>query len=222
MKVLPESAKVITSAGFWILLVTCSSLAGVNTAASSNGSEPLPQPSAQSSASLPTTSSSSTSSSSSSSSSQSWAPNQDCKFYTVGENRRFERVAENLPVGQELFRVEVHPRVEFKLEAVDNSLSDINYFNFEELDSKRVAVKLAHSLEDLVDRRDPQSVLKFKLTCRGGSGTVSTIIPKTITCHPLSLYADTLCRFVLLIIDLPICTDAGGSVPACHRLRPGR
>lgn len=68
--------------------------------------------------------------------------------------------------------MEVHPRVEFKLEAVDNSLSDINYFNYEELDAKTVAVKLAHSLEDLVDRRDPQSVLKFKLTCRGGSGTV--------------------------------------------------
>lgn len=48
--------------------------------------------------------------------------------------------------------MEVHPRVEFKIEAVDNSLSDISYFSFEELDAKHVAVKLAHSLEDLVDR----------------------------------------------------------------------
>lgn len=155
MKVPPEEPVILCGL---FLLLTCSSLA-----AGGNGSEPLPQPSAQSSAS----------STSSSSSSQSWAPNQDCKFYTVGENRRFERVAENLPVGQELFRVEVHPRIEFKLEAVDNSLSDINYFNYEEVDAKTVAVKLAHSLEELVDRRDPQSVLKFKLTCRGGSGTVS-------------------------------------------------
>jgi hypothetical protein len=115
----------------------------------------------------------------------------------VGENRRFERVAENLPVGTELFRVEVHPRVEFKIDAVDNSLSDINYFNFEELDSKRVSVKLAHSLEDLVDRRDPQSVLKFKLTCRGGSGTVSTVISKTITCHPLCCVCFLTCSAVL-------------------------
>ena len=150
-------------------------------AAAANGSEPLPQPAAQSAGVAPTT--------------QPWAPNQDCKFYTVGENRRFERVAENLPVGQELFRVEVHPRVEFKLEAVDNSLSDINYFNYEELDAKTVAVKLAHSLEELVDRRDPQSVLKFKLTCKGGSGTVSRAHELTATrcslsprqsLHPLS------------------------------------
>lgn len=42
--------------------------------------------------------------------------------------------------------------MEIKLEAVDNSLSDINYFKYEELDDKTVAIKLAHSLEDLVDR----------------------------------------------------------------------
>lgn len=51
-----------------------------------------------------------------------------------------------------MFKVEVHPRVEFRLEAVDNSLSDINYFKYEVLDDKNVAIKLAHSLEDLVDR----------------------------------------------------------------------
>ncbi|XP_053211715.1 protocadherin Fat 4-like isoform X1 [Panonychus citri] len=103
-----------------------------------------------------------------------------CKFYPIGENRRFERVAENLQVGHEVFRVEVHPRMEIKLEAVDNSLSDINYFKYEELDDKTVAIKLAHSLEDLVDRRDPQSVLKFKLTCRGPSGTEDAFLPITV------------------------------------------
>lgn len=51
-----------------------------------------------------------------------------------------------------MFRVEVHPRQEFKLEASDNSLSDINYFKYEEIDDKSVAIKLAQSLEDLVDR----------------------------------------------------------------------
>lgn len=57
-----------------------------------------------------------------------------------------------MPAGNEVFRVEVHPRNDFKLDAVDNSLSDINYFKFEEIDDKTVAIKLAHSLEDLVDR----------------------------------------------------------------------
>ncbi len=51
-----------------------------------------------------------------------------------------------------MFKVEVHPRVDFRLEAVDNSLSDINYFKYEVIDDKIVAIKLAHSLEDLVDR----------------------------------------------------------------------
>lgn len=55
-------------------------------------------------------------------------------------------------LGNEVFRVEVHPRADFKLEAVDNSLSDINYFKYEEIDDKTVAIRLAHSLEDLVDR----------------------------------------------------------------------
>jgi hypothetical protein len=103
-----------------------------------------------------------------------------CKFYPIGENRRFERVAENLPVGNEVFKVEVHPRVDFRLEAVDNSLSDINYFKYEVINDEIVAIKLAHSLEDLVDRRDPQSVLKFKLTCKGTSGTEEAFLPVTV------------------------------------------
>ena len=55
-------------------------------------------------------------------------------------------------IGHEVFRVEVHPRKEFRLEAVDNSLSDINYFRFEEINNSTVAIKLAQSLEDLVDK----------------------------------------------------------------------
>lgn len=54
--------------------------------------------------------------------------------------------------GHEVFRVEVHPRVDFRLDSVDNSLSDSTYFKYEEIDSKTVAIKLAQSLEDLVDR----------------------------------------------------------------------
>lgn len=51
-----------------------------------------------------------------------------------------------------MFRVEVHPRKDFRIEAVDNSLSDINYFRYEEINNTTVAIKLAASLEDLVDR----------------------------------------------------------------------
>lgn len=54
--------------------------------------------------------------------------------------------------GSEVFRVQVYPRFEFKLEPVDNSLSDINYFKVEGLDNQTVAIKVARSLEDLVDK----------------------------------------------------------------------
>lgn len=70
----------------------------------------------------------------------------------MGENRRFERVAENLPVGSEIFKLEAHPRSEFKIEPIDNSLSDVNYFKYVNIDDKFVAIKLNQSLEDLVDR----------------------------------------------------------------------
>ncbi|XP_074599101.1 protocadherin Fat 4-like [Brevipalpus obovatus] len=108
------------------------------------------------------------------------AQSEGCKFYPLGESRKFGRVEENLKVGEEVFRVEVHPRQEFKLEASDNSLSDINYFKYEDIDDKTVAIKLAQSLEDLVDRRDPQSVLKFRLTCRGPRGTEDAFLPVTL------------------------------------------
>lgn len=75
-----------------------------------------------------------------------------CKFYPVGENRRFERVSENLPVGSEIFKLEAHPRSEFKIEPIDNSLSDVNYFKYVDIDDKFVAIKLNQTLEDLVDR----------------------------------------------------------------------
>lgn len=75
-----------------------------------------------------------------------------CKFYPVGENRRFERVNENLTIGSEIFRLEAHPRSEFKIEPIDNSLSDVNYFKYVDIDDRFIAIKLKQSLEDLVDR----------------------------------------------------------------------
>jgi len=61
-------------------------------------------------------------------------------------------VAENLPVGSEIFKLEAHPRSEFKIEPIDNSLSDVNYFKYVDIDDRFVAIKLNQSLEDLVDR----------------------------------------------------------------------
>lgn len=48
--------------------------------------------------------------------------------------------------------MEVHPRRELRVEAMDNSLSDINYFRHEDVDDRTVSIKVAKSLEDLVDR----------------------------------------------------------------------
>ncbi|OQR74463.1 cadherin-89D-like, partial [Tropilaelaps mercedesae] len=103
-----------------------------------------------------------------------------CQFYPLGENRRFERVSENIGVGEEVFRAEVHPRSQLRLDAVDNSLSDINFFEVSDVDDKSVSIKVAKSLEDLVDRPDPQSVLKFKLTCKGPSGSEEAFLPVTV------------------------------------------
>ncbi|XP_022692572.1 protocadherin Fat 4-like isoform X3 [Varroa jacobsoni] len=105
---------------------------------------------------------------------------QACQFYPLGENRRFERVSENIGVGEEVFRVEVHPRSQLRLDAVDNSLSDINFFEVSDVDDKSVSIKVSKSLEDLVDRPDPQSVLKFKLTCKGSSGSEEAFLPVTV------------------------------------------
>ena len=62
-----------------------------------------------------------------------------------------------------MFRVEVHPRSQLRLDAVDNSLSDINFFEVTDIDDKTVAIKVSKSLEDLVDR---VSYLARLLPCR--------------------------------------------------------
>lgn len=61
-------------------------------------------------------------------------------------------MAENLPIGSEIFKIEAHPRSRFRIEPIDNSLSDVNYFKYVDIDDKFVAIKLNQSLEDLVDR----------------------------------------------------------------------
>ncbi|KAG1665576.1 Protocadherin Fat 4 [Nymphon striatum] len=103
-------------------------------------------------------------------------------------------------VDSEVFKLQVYPRNEFKLESVDDNFSDKDYFKYESVNDQIVSIKISKSLEDLVDRlieffksitkkfteiriclqRDPLSVLKFKLTCRGASGTEAAFLPITI------------------------------------------
>ncbi|XP_076330074.1 cadherin-89D-like [Tachypleus tridentatus] len=114
---------------------------------------------------------------------------EPCQFYPLAENRRFERVIENIPVDQEIFRLQVFPRYSFNIEAVDNSLSDVKYFKYQEIDKHSVAIKVAKSLDELVDRRQPRSVLKFKLKCRGDSRTDEVFLPVTVYIEDINDHA---------------------------------
>lgn len=49
-----------------------------------------------------------------------------CQFYPPGEYLRFVRVPENLKIGDEVLRVEVHPRNDLTLLPVDK----VSLFNF--------------------------------------------------------------------------------------------
>lgn len=48
-----------------------------------------------------------------------------CQFYPPGEYLRFVRVPENLKIGDEVLRVEVHPRNDLTLLPVDKVSSQI-------------------------------------------------------------------------------------------------
>ncbi|KAH1022570.1 hypothetical protein HUJ04_011952 [Dendroctonus ponderosae] len=105
-----------------------------------------------------------------------------CQFYPQGEYLRFVRVPENLKVGDEVLRVEVHPRNGLNLLPVDKQNEDVNYFTYRDLNKTTVAVLLAKSLEDLVDRHTPRNVLKFKLSCdfHDGEDTITSSLSITV------------------------------------------
>ncbi|XP_017781597.1 PREDICTED: cadherin-89D, partial [Nicrophorus vespilloides] len=87
-----------------------------------------------------------------------------CQFYPPGEYLRFVRVPENLKVGEEVLRVDVHPRRNLSLRPIDKS-DDVHYFTYKDLNRTTVSLLLARPLEDLVDTDNPQNVLKFRLMC---------------------------------------------------------
>ncbi|RZF45904.1 hypothetical protein LSTR_LSTR008281, partial [Laodelphax striatellus] len=89
---------------------------------------------------------------------------QGCQFYPPGEYLRFVRVSESLKVGGEVLQVEVHPRRNLSIQPVDKT-DDVRFFKYVSLNRTVVSIRLAQSLEDLVDQQVPQNVLKFRLVC---------------------------------------------------------
>ncbi|XP_037975546.2 cadherin-89D isoform X2 [Plutella xylostella] len=92
-----------------------------------------------------------------------------CNFYPVGEYLRFVRIPEDLKVGEEVLRVEVHPRKNLSLQPVDKE-EDAHLFTYRDVNRTHVSVVLAQSLEELVDSDNPQNVVKFRLGCDFDTG----------------------------------------------------
>lgn len=87
-----------------------------------------------------------------------------CNFYPVGEYLKFVRIPENLKVGDEVLKVEVHPRKNLNLQPVDRE-EDAHLFTYRDLNRTHVSVILAQSIDSLVDSDSPQNVVKFRLGC---------------------------------------------------------
>ncbi|XP_063243263.1 LOW QUALITY PROTEIN: cadherin-89D [Bacillus rossius redtenbacheri] len=104
-----------------------------------------------------------------------------CQFYPTGEYLRFVRVPESVAVGGEVLQVEVHPRHNISLQPVDKA-EDAAFFSLEDSNPRAVSVRLAQSLDGLVDSDTPQNVLKFRLVCDhlDGDDTISSYLSVTV------------------------------------------
>ncbi|KAL4702872.1 hypothetical protein ACJJTC_003995 [Scirpophaga incertulas] len=92
-----------------------------------------------------------------------------CNFYPVGEYLKFVRIPENLKVGDEVLKVEVHPRKNLHLQSLDRE-EDAQLFTYRDVNRTHVSVVLAQSVDTLVDSDTPQNVVKFRLGCDFDSG----------------------------------------------------
>ncbi|XP_031334592.1 cadherin-89D isoform X1 [Photinus pyralis] len=110
-----------------------------------------------------------------------------CQFHPPGEYLRFVRVPENLQIGQDFLKIEVHPRRNLNLSSIDRN-DDVHYFTYRELNETTIALVLARSLDDLVDTDSPQNVLKFKLVCdyEDGEDTISSSLSVTVYVEDLN------------------------------------
>ncbi|KAF6213709.1 hypothetical protein GE061_011431 [Apolygus lucorum] len=106
---------------------------------------------------------------------------QGCQFYPLGEYLRFVRVPESLPVGDEVLLVEVHPRKNLTIQAVD-AKEDAHFFRYKTVNRTHISLRLAQSLENLVDNPIPQNVLKFRLVCdyQEGDDTINNYLSATV------------------------------------------
>ncbi|XP_073992691.1 cadherin 89D isoform X2 [Rhodnius prolixus] len=106
---------------------------------------------------------------------------EGCQFYPLGEYLRFVRVPESLPVGDEVLLVEVHPRRNLTIQPVDQK-EDAHFFKFKTVNRTHISLKLAQSLENLVDNPVPQNVLKFRLVCdyQDGEDTINSYLSATV------------------------------------------
>ncbi|KAJ8719256.1 hypothetical protein PYW07_016812 [Mythimna separata] len=104
-----------------------------------------------------------------------------CNFYPVGEYLRFVRIPENLQVGDEVLRVEVHPRKNLSLQPVDRE-EDAHLFTYRDVNRTHVSVVLAQSVDALVDSDSPQNVVKFRLGCDfdAGDDLISAYLSVTV------------------------------------------
>ncbi|XP_055907965.1 cadherin-89D [Eupeodes corollae] len=98
-----------------------------------------------------------------------------CVFHTTdglgseSEGVRFIRVREDTPIDQEILMLHAYPRSSIYLKSADG-FTDHSYFMLHELNSTSVQIILKKSLESLVDRDQPQNLLKFRVLCTGKKG----------------------------------------------------
>ncbi|XP_063390522.1 cadherin-89D isoform X2 [Cydia fagiglandana] len=104
-----------------------------------------------------------------------------CNFYPVGEYLKFVRIPENLQVGDEVLKVEVHPRKNLSLQPVDRE-EDAEFFTYRDVNRTHVAVVLAQPVDALVDSDSPQNVVKFRLGCDydAGDDLISAYLSVTV------------------------------------------
>ncbi|KAK9881180.1 hypothetical protein WA026_014528 [Henosepilachna vigintioctopunctata] len=93
-----------------------------------------------------------------------WHCCSGCQFHPPGEYLRFVRVPENLKIGEEILRIQVFPRNRLFLQPIDK-IEDVQYFTYKDINRTTISLRLARSLEDLVDSEHPRNVLKFKVSC---------------------------------------------------------
>lgn len=86
-----------------------------------------------------------------------------CQF-SAGQSSFGKDISENTAVGTTVLELQVYPRDKFSLEPHDGSPLDVTYFKYEEIGKKDIIVKVAKSLEDIVDQVSFKWIHSFSLS----------------------------------------------------------